>query len=68
MKKREWKRIAKFAEAQRDAADDRAADFADRLRDIDRGIGECWQALRDDGCTECGRLPDVLAAWLKGKR
>lgn len=68
MKKREWKRAAKFAEDQRDAAEERATALSNRLRDIDVGIGECWQALRDDGCTDCGRLPDVLKAWLRRDR
>lgn len=54
MKKREWKARAKSAEAERE--------------NVQRGIAECWDALRADGCKECGRLPDVLARWLASMR
>jgi hypothetical protein len=65
VKKKAWKREAKEANARLDEADHVIDQLRARLAELDRGIAECWQALRDDGCTDCGRLPEVMRAWLK---
>ena len=67
MKKREWKRDAKTARRALKAAESRAGQYHARYVDLDQGIGEIWQVLRDDGCMDCGLLPEVLKAWLARK-